>query len=106
MWIDGAYAVAVSGETYDDVDPASGEVFARVANGGAADVDRAVSAARRAYDDGPWPRATAAERAKVLRRLAELLLENREDLARLESRDAGKPFRETADRDVPRAADN
>jgi aminomuconate-semialdehyde/2-hydroxymuconate-6-semialdehyde dehydrogenase len=106
MWIDGAYADAASGESYDDVDPASGEVFARVAQGGAADVDRAVSAARRAFDDGPWPRTTAADRAKVLRRLAELLIEQREELAQLESRDAGKPFRETADRDVPRAADN
>jgi aminomuconate-semialdehyde/2-hydroxymuconate-6-semialdehyde dehydrogenase len=106
MWIGGAFADAADGATYDDVDPASGHVFARVADGGAADVDRAVGAARRAFDEGPWPRTTAAQRAKVLRKLAELLLEDREELARLESRDAGKPFRETADRDVPRAADN
>jgi aminomuconate-semialdehyde/2-hydroxymuconate-6-semialdehyde dehydrogenase len=105
-WIDGAYAAAASGETYDDVDPATGEVFATIANGGAEDVDRAVAAARRAFDAGPWPRTTAAQRAKVLRRLGELLVEHREELARLESRDAGKPFRETAERDVPRAADN
>jgi aminomuconate-semialdehyde/2-hydroxymuconate-6-semialdehyde dehydrogenase len=105
-WIDGAYAGAADGATYDDVDPASGEVFAQIARGGAADVERAVGAARRAFDEGPWPRTTAAERAKVLRNLAALLVEHREDLARLESRDAGKPFRETADRDVPRAADN
>jgi aminomuconate-semialdehyde/2-hydroxymuconate-6-semialdehyde dehydrogenase len=105
-WIDGAYAGAADGATYDDVDPASGEVFAQIARGGTADVERAVGAARRAFDEGPWPRTTAAERAKVLRNLAALLVEHREDLARLESRDAGKPFRETADRDVPRAADN
>ena len=106
LWIDGASVDAADGATYDDLDPASGEVFARIASGGAADVERAVAAARRAFDAGPWPRTTAAQRAKVLRRLAELLVEQREDLARLESRDAGKPFRETADRDVPRAADN
>jgi aminomuconate-semialdehyde/2-hydroxymuconate-6-semialdehyde dehydrogenase len=106
LWIGGAHAEAADGTTYDDVDPASGEVLARIARGGAADVDRAVTAARRAFDQGPWPRATAAQRAKVLRTLAELLVEHREELARLESRDAGKPFRETADRDVPRAADN
>jgi len=106
LWIDGAYADAADGATYEDVDPASGEAFARIARGGAADVARAVGAARRAFADGPWPRTTAAERAKVLRTLAALLLEHREELARLESRDAGKPFRETADRDVPRAADN
>ncbi len=106
LWIDGAYADAADGAAYDDVDPASGAVFARIADGGPADVARAVGAARRAFDEGPWPRATAAQRAKVLRRLAELLVEQREELARLESRDAGKPFRETAERDVPRAADN
>ncbi|MEO7039286.1 MAG: aldehyde dehydrogenase [Candidatus Elarobacter sp.] len=106
LWIDGAYVEAEGGTTYDDVDPASGEVFARIANGAAADIERAVGAARRAFDDGPWPHAGAAHRAQVLRNLAGLLLAHREELARLESRDAGKPFRETADRDVPRAADN
>ena len=106
LWIDGASVDALDGATYDDVDPAGGEVFARIARGSADDVDRAVTAARRAFDDGPWPRATVAQRAKVLRTLAELLVSHREELATLESRDAGKPFRETADRDVPRAADN
>ena len=106
LWIDGASVDALDGATYDDVDPAGGEVFARIARGGAADVDRALVAARRAFDAGPWPRATAGQRAKVLRTLAGLLVEHREELAELESRDAGKPFRETADRDVPRAADN
>ncbi|MGD0050917.1 MAG: aldehyde dehydrogenase [Vulcanimicrobiaceae bacterium] len=106
LWIDGRSVEALDGATYDDLDPASGEVVARVASGGAADVERAVAAARRAFDAGPWPRTTAAQRATVLRALAALLVEHREELARLESRDAGKPFRETADRDVPRAADN
>jgi aminomuconate-semialdehyde/2-hydroxymuconate-6-semialdehyde dehydrogenase len=106
LWIDGKSVAAADGATYDDLDPASGEVVARIASGGVADVERAVTAARRAFDDGPWPRTTVAERAKVLRRLGALLVEQREELARLESRDAGKPFRETADRDVPRAADN
>ncbi|HEY0614173.1 MAG TPA: aldehyde dehydrogenase [Candidatus Elarobacter sp.] len=106
LWIDGAHTDAAGGATYDDVDPATGEAFARIARGGAADVARAVAAARRAFDEGPWPRTTAPQRAKVLRKLSELLIEHREELARLESRDAGKPFRETADRDVPRAADN
>ncbi len=106
LWIDGMRVDAADGATYDDVDPATGEVVAPIASGGAADVERAVTAARRAFDEGPWPRTTAAHRAKVLRALAGLLIDHREELARLESRDAGKPFRETADRDVPRAADN
>ncbi|HZO94896.1 MAG TPA: aldehyde dehydrogenase [Candidatus Baltobacteraceae bacterium] len=106
LWIDGARVDAADGATYDDLDPATGEVVAPIADGGPADVDRAVAAARRAFDDGPWPRTTPSQRAKVLRALASLLVDHREELAQLESRDAGKPFRETADRDVPRAADN
>ena len=106
LYIDGAFADARDGATFPTLDPATNETIAEVSAGGPADVDRAVSAARRAFDEGPWPRMTAAQRAKVLRRLGELLFDHREELARLESRDAGKPFRETADRDVPRAADN
>lgn len=106
LFIDGAFVEASDGATFATVDPATNETIAAISAGGAADVGRAVAAARRAFDEGPWPRTTAAQRAKVLRRLSDLLVEHREELARLESRDAGKPFRETADRDVPRAADN
>jgi aminomuconate-semialdehyde/2-hydroxymuconate-6-semialdehyde dehydrogenase len=106
LFIDGAFVESADGATFATVDPASNETIARVSAGGPVDIDRAVAAARRAFDDGPWPKLPASQRAKVLRRLSELLVENREELARLESRDAGKPFRETADRDVPRAADN
>src|SRR4030088_3591419 len=106
LFIGGAFVEAADGATFATVDPATNEEIARISAGGAEDVDRAVAAARRAFDTGPWPRATVGQRAKVLRKLGELLVEHREELARLESRDAGKPFRETADRDVPRAADN
>ena len=106
LYIDGAFSDARDGATFSTLDPATNETLAEVSAGGPADVERAVTAARRAFDEGPWPRMTAAQRAKVLRRLGELLVDHREDLARHESRDAGKPFRETADRDVPRAADN
>ncbi len=106
LFIDGAFADAATGETFSTRDPATGETIAEVAAGGTRDVDRAVAAARRAFDEGPWPRTTIKVRATALRKLADLLLENAGDLARLESRDAGKPFRETAHRDVPRAADN
>lgn len=106
LFIDGAFVDALDGATFADVDPATNETIAEVAAGGRADVARAVAAARLAFDEGPWPRTTIAQRAKVLRKLAGLLVENAEELARLESRDAGKPFRETAERDVPRAADN
>ena len=106
LFIDGAFVEAATGATFESVDPASGETIARIAAADAEDVDRAVSAARRAFDNGPWRRTTAAERARVLRKLAGLLRENADALAALESRDAGKPFKETSFRDVPRAADN
>ena len=106
LFIDGRFVDAANGETFATLDPATNEPLAQVSAGGAEDVDRALAAARRAFDSGPWPRAPIAERARVLRKLALLLRENADDLARLESRDAGKPFRETAERDVPRAADN
>jgi len=106
LFIDGAFVEAATGATFESVDPASGETIARIAAADAEDVDRAVSAARRAFDNGPWRRTTAAERARVLRKLAGLLRENADALAALESREAGKPFKETSFRDVPRAADN
>ena len=106
LYIDGAFVDAVAGATFATLDPATNEPIADVSAGDAADVELAVAAARRAFDEGPWPRMTASQRAKILRRLGDLLVDHREELARLESRDAGKPFRETAERDVPRAADN
>jgi acyl-CoA reductase-like NAD-dependent aldehyde dehydrogenase len=106
LFIDGAFAEAASGRTFATLDPATGDEIAHVAAAGTADVDRAVGAARRAFDEGPWGRTTPSDRAKTLRKLAALLRENADTLAALESRDAGKPFKETSFRDVPRAADN
>jgi aminomuconate-semialdehyde/2-hydroxymuconate-6-semialdehyde dehydrogenase len=106
LFIGGAFVDAADGATFETFDPATNEPIANVAAGKAADVERALAAARRAFDEGPWPRTSIKQRAIVLRKLAQLLLDNADELARLESRDAGKPFRETAERDVPRAADN
>ena len=106
LFIDGAFVESASGATFETLDPASGDVIADVAAAGTEDVERAVRAARRAFDEGPWRRTTAGERAAMLRRLASLLRENAQSLAALESRDAGKPFKETSFRDVPRAAEN
>jgi aminomuconate-semialdehyde/2-hydroxymuconate-6-semialdehyde dehydrogenase len=106
LFVNGAFTPAAAGATFGTYDPASGEKLADVAAAGAPDVERAVAAARKAFDDGPWPRTAAPKRAAVLRRLGALLRENADELAALESRDAGKPFKETAFRDVPRAADN
>ncbi len=77
-----------------------------MAEGRAADVDRAGRAARRAFDEGPWPRTRVAERSRILRRLGDLILARKDALARLETLDTGKPIRETTALDIPRAACN
>jgi betaine-aldehyde dehydrogenase len=94
MYIDGRWTDAASGETYEVVDPASEEVIARVPKGGVADAERAVRAARDAFDNGPWPRMKAVERAEILTRAAGLLRERAEDFARLESMQMGKLLEE------------
>lgn len=95
MYIDGRWTDAASGETYDVIDPASEEVIARVPKGGIADAEQAVRAAREAFDNGPWPRMKAVERAEILTRAAALLRERAEDFARLESMQMGKLLEES-----------
>ena len=94
MYIDGRWTGAASGQTYEVVDPASEEVIARVPKAGVADAEEAVQAARAAFDNGPWPKMKAVERAEVLDRAAALLRERGEDLARLESMQMGKLLEE------------
>jgi 4-(gamma-glutamylamino)butanal dehydrogenase len=104
VFIDGELVDAVSGETFERINPATGEVIARVAAGDAEDVDRAVRAARRAFDAGDWSMADPAERKRVLLRLAELIREHAEELALLDSLDMGKPVEDALGVDVPGAA--
>ncbi|MEU9034069.1 aldehyde dehydrogenase family protein [Streptomyces sp. NPDC048352] len=92
--IAGTWRSAVSGATREVLDPADGSVLALVAEGGTADTDAAVGAARAAFDGGEWPRTPVKERAALLRRTAELLQRDRERIALLESRDAGKTLEE------------
>ncbi|MFL6260540.1 MAG: aldehyde dehydrogenase family protein [Thermoanaerobaculia bacterium] len=94
LWIDGKPIPARSGR-YDTVlNPATGEVIARVAQGGPEDVGAAVAAAKRSFEQGEWRRATSSERARVLLRLAERIRAAAEELATLESRNVGKPIQE------------
>jgi len=93
LLIGGEAAAAASGATYDSVDPYTGQAWARVPNGDAGDVDRAVAAARAALD-GPWGALTATARGKLLWRLGELIARDAEQLAELEVRDGGKLTRE------------
>ncbi|MFC8436435.1 aldehyde dehydrogenase [Streptomyces sp. NPDC057253] len=89
--IDGAEEPGV-GATFSVVSPRDGQVIARVADGGPAEVGAAVAAARRAFDSGPWPRLAPADRGRVLLRMAELLEEQRESLALAVSLEMGKPI--------------
>ncbi|MEV7088916.1 aldehyde dehydrogenase family protein [Streptomyces sp. NPDC093085] len=92
--VDGKWRAAASGATRDILDPADATLLAVVSEGDAQDTDAAVAAARHAFDHGPWPRTPVAERAALLRRTADLLIRNREQIALLESRDAGKTLEE------------
>jgi acyl-CoA reductase-like NAD-dependent aldehyde dehydrogenase len=92
MLIDGEWVESGSGKTFATIDPASGEEIAQVPHAGAEDVDRAVTAARKAFDEGPWTtKMTAPERAAVIYRIADLIEQNAQELAQIESLDNGKP---------------
>jgi aldehyde dehydrogenase (NAD+) len=95
MLIDGEWVGASDGGIFDSVNPATGAVWCRVPEATAEDVDRAVRAADRAFQQGPWARKTPTERGKCLRRLAELLAERSETLGRTETIDTGKMLKET-----------
>lgn len=98
--IGGRWVDAASGETFDTYNPATGEVIARVASGGPADIDRAVAAARKAFA-GPWAKFTARQRGQCLYKLAELIEQHTEELAGLEVLNKGKPIREVLAADIP-----
>ena len=92
MYIDGEWVSASSGETYEVIDPATEEVVGHVAKATVEDAERTVQAARRAFDEGPWGKTTAEERAQVLRRIASALRERAGNLAWLEARQMGKLY--------------
>src|SRR5215469_4772254 len=105
LFIDGKWVEAASGKTFETPDPATGDTLARVAEGEAEDIERAVRAARRAFDDGPWGRLTASERGRIIWRIGDLILEHADELAQLESLDNGKPYAVARAADIPLAAD-
>jgi aminomuconate-semialdehyde/2-hydroxymuconate-6-semialdehyde dehydrogenase len=103
--IGGAEVDASDGATFESVDPWTRRPWAQVARGTREDVERAVGAARRAFD-GPWPRMGYLERGRLLHRLADLVQEHGEELARADTTDMGKPIAVMRTADVPRAALN
>jgi len=105
LFIDGQWSDAASGKTFETPNPATGETLARVAEGDAEDINRAVRAARRAFEEGPWSRLTPSERGRIIWRIGDLILQHVDELAQLESLDNGKPFAVAQAADVPLAAD-
>lgn len=101
MLIGGKWVDSVSGKTFETINPATGQVICQVAEGDKADVDLAVKAARKAFEEGPWPSMNASERGRILNRLADLIEKHVEELAELESLDNGKPLRDSLAADLP-----
>ncbi len=95
MFIDGAWVGAEDGKTFQSLNPATGEAWAEIPEATVGDIDRAVRAAHRAFAEGPWATATATERGRYLRKLADLLADKSEDLGRTETIDTGKMLKET-----------
>ena len=105
MLIDGKLVPAASGKTFPSYNPATGEVLAQVPEGEREDIERAVRAARRAFESGPWPALTASERGRLLWKLADLIDAHGDELAALESLDNGKPVTVARAADIPLSSD-
>ena len=101
MLIGGEWQGSHSGKTFPTINPATEEVIAQVAEADSADVDRAVAAARRAFDDGPWRTMSASERGGLMYKLADLIETHKDELARLETLDNGKPLGDSLGADLP-----
>ncbi|KAL6838603.1 hypothetical protein ACP4OV_031560 [Aristida adscensionis] len=104
LLINGDFVDSASGKTFPTLDPRTGEVIAHVAEGDAEDVNRAVAVARKAFDEGPWPKMTAYERSRILLRFADLIEKHNDELAALETWDNGKPYEQAAHIEVPMVA--
>src|SRR5882724_3030668 len=105
LFIDGQFVDAESGKTFKSPNPATGETFAEVAEADKADIDKAVAAARRAFE-GKWSKISARERGRMMYKLSQLIEEHSKELAALETADNGKPLRESAYVDLPQVAEN
>ena len=106
LLINGEWVESTSGQTFETLDPSNGKVLAVVNEAGVEDVNKAVSAARQAFENGPWRTMSASERGRLIYKLADLMEAHKEELAQLETLDNGKPINETTNADVPLAIDH
>ncbi len=105
-FVDGEFVDGASGRTFRSLNPATNTPIAEVAEGTAEDVDRAVRAARRAFDDGSWPRMRAADRARALQRIADIIEQRVDEISLVECLDTGIPYTQIRQGQIPRAAEN
>ncbi len=105
LFIDGNWVDSVSGKTFDTINPATEEVITSVAEGDRADIDLAVTAARKAFENGPWRKMDARDRGRILLKIASLIEKDSGELALLETLDNGKPISETTNADIPLVID-
>jgi len=106
MLINGKWVEAASGKTFPTYDPATGEVLSNIAEGDREDINRAVTAARAAFETGPWAKMPPSERGRLIWKLGDLIEKYSEEFAQLESLDNGKPLKVARVADVPLAADH
>ncbi|KAF2303906.1 hypothetical protein GH714_024357 [Hevea brasiliensis] len=106
LFINGEFVDSVSGETFETIDPRTGDVTARIAEGNKEDVDLAVKAAREAFEHGPWPRMSGSARGRIMMKYADLIDQNIEELAALDTIDAGKLYGWGKAVDIPSAANH
>uniref|UniRef100_A0A2P2L543 aldehyde dehydrogenase (NAD(+)) n=1 Tax=Rhizophora mucronata TaxID=61149 RepID=A0A2P2L543_RHIMU len=102
--INGKFVDAASGKTFPVYDPRTAQVIAHVAEGDAEDINRAVAAARKAFDEGPWPKMTPYERSLILLRFADLVEKHNDEVAALETWNNGKPYEQSAKSEIPSLA--
>jgi phenylacetaldehyde dehydrogenase len=105
MLINGKWVPALSGKTFEVVDPSTGQPIARVAEGEKEDIDVAVRAARAAFESGPWPAMTPSQRGKLVWKIGDLIAQHADELAELETLNNGKPLAVAKAADIPLAAD-
>src|SRR5712692_3112671 len=101
LLINGRWVDSTSGKTFPTINPSTGEVITQVAESDAPDVDKAVKAARAAFEKGPWRKMSASQRGVLLHRLADLIEKNMDELAQLEALDNGKPYKVALTADLP-----
>ncbi|CAA7407717.1 unnamed protein product [Spirodela intermedia] len=104
LLINGKFVDSASGKTFPTLDPRTGEVIAHVAEGEAEDINRAVIAARKAFDEGPWPKMSPYKRSMILYRFADLIEKHNDEIAALETWDNGKPYQQAVSVEIPMLA--